>query len=175
LLSMLGFMLTPTKGRLVVLDREISTTSASERAALRRSRIGFVFQSFRLLDSLSVIDNVRLPMVLAGVPGRESAERAAALLEALRMQHHAEFPPARLSGGEKQRVAIARALANNPDLVLADEPTGNLDSQSGRNAMEMLITRARSDRCTTVIVSHDPRIRDLADRVMRMEDGRLCE
>ncbi len=175
LLSMLGCLLRPTSGRLIVFDRDLTTTSAPEMAALRRAKIGFVFQSYRLLDCLSVIENVRLAMVLAGVPAREAGARAAARLADLGILHRAEFPPARLSGGEKQRVAIARALANEPRLILADEPTGNLDSQSGRTVMEVLSDRARAASSALVIVSHDPRIRDLADRVLTMEDGRLRE
>ena len=175
LLSMLGCLLRPTSGRLVVFDRDLSTTPASELAALRRTKIGFVFQSYRLLDCLSVIENVRLAMVLAGVPAREAGARAEARLADLGILHRAKFPPSRLSGGEKQRVAMARALANEPRLILADEPTGNLDSQSGRTVMEVLSTRARAAGSALVIVSHDPRIRDLADRVLTMEDGRLRE
>jgi len=175
LLSMIGCLLRPTSGRLVVFDRDLSTTPASELAALRRTKIGFVFQSYRLLDCLSVSENVRLAMVLAGVPAREAGARAEARLADLGILHRAKFPPSRLSGGEKQRVAIARALANGPRLILADEPTGNLDSKSGRTVMEVLSTRARAAGSALVIVSHDPRIRDLADRVLTMEDGRLRE
>ncbi len=175
LLSMLGCLLRPTSGHLVILDRDVSLTSTIELERLRRDHLGFVFQAFRLLDGLSVVENVELPMILRRDGRFEARNRALQLLESLGVQHRADYAVTRLSGGERQRVAIARALANDPEIILADEPTGNLDSRGGREAIELLSSLARRDGRSVVIVSHDPRIERYADRVLRMEDGTIKE
>ena len=175
LLSMLGCLLRPTSGHLVILDRDVSLTSTIELERLRRDHLGFVFQAFRLLDGLSVVENVELPMILRRDGRFEARNRALQLLESLGVQHRADYAVTRLSGGERQRVAIARALANDPEIILADEPTGNLDSRGGREAIELLSSLARRDGRSVVIVSHDPRIERYADRGLRMEDGTIKE
>jgi len=171
LLSMLGCLLKPNAGTIRICGRDVTVLDQRELADFRLRHIGFVFQNFRLLDSLSVMENVELPLNLAGIRRPESRERARAALEELKISHRARFYPNVLSGGERQRAAIARALVNDPGIVLADEPTGSLDSVAGRAAMEYLSEAARKSGKAVVIVGHDERIRSFADRVITMEDG----
>jgi len=173
LLSMLGCLLSPHSGTIRICGREVSELSAGELADFRLRHVGFIFQNFRLLDSLTVHENVELSLVLAGIRRPASRERAAAALEELSMSHRAGFFPKTLSGGEKQRVAVARALVTDPDVILADEPTGSLDSNAGQAAVLLLRQAAQKRGKTVVIVSHDERIRRFADRVISMEDGRI--
>lgn len=173
LLSMLGCLLRPHSGTIRICGREVSGMSPRELADFRLRHIGFIFQNFRLLDSLTVQENVELSLVLAGIRRPASRERAAAALEELSMSHRARFFPKTLSGGEKQRVAVARALITDPDVILADEPTGSLDSNAGQAAVLLLRQAARKRGKTVVIVSHDERIRRFADRIISMEDGRV--
>jgi putative ABC transport system ATP-binding protein len=168
LLSMLGGLVRPTRGSVRVDGRALEEMSASELEDFRLRRVGFVFQAFRLIDALSVRENVQLVLDLAG-----SREDAGAILERTGASHLAKRNTRALSGGEKQRVAIARALANDPAIVLADEPTGSLDSSAGEAAIALLRDAARADRRAVVIVSHDPRIVPHADRVIAMLDGRV--
>ena len=168
LLSMLGGLVRPTGGSVRVDGRALHELSARELELFRLHRVGFVFQSFRLIDALSVRENVQLVLDLAG------AERSAdAVLEKVDALHLATRRTGALSGGEKQRVAIARALANDPAILLADEPTGSLDSAAGESAIALLHDAARNDGRAVVIVSHDTRIAQHADRVVRMLDGRI--
>jgi putative ABC transport system ATP-binding protein len=175
LLSMFGCLLLPTSGTLTVLGRSVRKSRPAELGLFRRQKLGFVFQAFRLLDGLTVLENVELPLYLNGCNRRETRKRARALLARLGIARKESVRASRLSGGEKQRVAIARALANEPQLILADEPTGNLDSHGGQEVIELLTTSAAASGTTVVIVSHDQRIERFADRVIRMEDGRLQE
>ncbi|HEX7706073.1 MAG TPA: ABC transporter ATP-binding protein [Thermoanaerobaculia bacterium] len=170
LLSMLGGLVRPTSGRIVAGGRALHELSDRELADFRLRHAGFVFQGFRLLDELSVRENVQLVIELAGISSnpREAAEAA---LDSVGALHLAERSPRVLSGGEKQRVAIARALANRPMLILADEPTGSLDSVAGEATIALLESAARTDGRGVVIVSHDSRIARHADRVVEMEDG----
>ena len=138
---------------------------------VRLQRIGFIFQDFNLLSSLSCLDNVALVVQLTGVSRRAARQRARQLLEQLGMGHRLSFRPEKLSGGEKQRIAIARALVNEPDIILADEPTANLDSHHGHETMRLLRRIAKEENRSVVIVSHDQRIKDIADRVLWLEDG----
>lgn len=173
LLSMLGCVLAPSRGSLTVCGREVTTLPAVELARVRLRRLGFVFQTFRLVDALTAAENVEVPLNLAGLRRPRSRERARQLLEEVGLAARADFLPRALSAGERQRAAVARALALKPDLLLADEPTGSLDSVAGARVLDLLVRAAREREAAVLIVSHDPAIRPRADRVMRMEDGRL--
>jgi putative ABC transport system ATP-binding protein len=140
---------------------------------VRLRRIGFIFQDFNLLSALSCLDNVAIVAQLGGLSGKEARQRSRQLLEQLGLGHRLNFLPEKLSGGEKQRVAIARALVNQPDLILADEPTANLDSHHGHETMRLLRWIAREENRSVIIVSHDQRIKDIADRVLWLEDGQF--
>ncbi len=173
LLSMLGAMLRPTSGRVLVDGTDLTALPEKRLPDFRARRFGFVFQDFNLLANLTARENVQLPMDLAGVPRGESRERASRILSALGLRERLEFLPEKLSGGEKQRVSIARALANRPRVLLADEPTANLDSRMGKAVAGVFRRLARAGRTAVLMVSHDSRIVDAADRVLLMEDGRL--
>jgi len=175
LLSMLGCMIAPSRGSLSILGENVTLLSQRRLTVFRIKNIGFVFQTFRLLDALTVLENVELPMNLAGMGRSDSLRKARSLLDEFDLLHRSGFLPRALSGGEKQRVAVARAFANDPSVILADEPTGSLDSRSGRVAVESLCSAARRCQSTVLIVSHDARIVPVADRVFEMEDGRLTE
>jgi len=171
LLSMMGALLKPTTGSIRLGGAELSSLSEGSLPDLRLHHFGFVFQDFHLLSALTVAENVSLVAQLAGATGRDARARAAELLTGLGLGERLDFLPEKLSGGEKQRVAIARALVNDPALIFADEPTANLDSKIGREIMRLLRRIAKEQRRSVVIVSHDQRIRDIADRVLWLEDG----
>ena len=173
LLSMLGGLLRPTGGRIRVAGEEITALSQAELAAVRQRLVGFVFQSFNLLDNLTAAENVEIVQQIAKQPKGEAKQRARELLSAFGLSERMDFRAASLSGGEKQRVSIARALANDPRIILADEPTANLDSKHGKDVMVLLQQIARDDGRAVVVVSHDHRIREVADRVLWLEDGHL--
>lgn len=176
LLSMAGLLLKPTSG--VVSVNGVLTSALNQRqlAQLRLRSIGFVFQAYNLIASLSARENVELVMNMAGTNGAKAPQRSLELLSLLGLEQRADHLPADLSGGQKQRVAIARALANDPPLILADEPTGNLDSKTGREVMELLCCGLGRDQGRSiVIVTHDHRLREIADRVLWLEDGQLQE
>jgi putative ABC transport system ATP-binding protein len=174
LLSIAGCLLQPSAGRVEVMGHDITALRERELPRIRIRHIGFVFQSFNLLDPLSAEENVRIALNLAGVRGGEALERATDLLDQLGLRHTRHRRPSQLSAGERQRVAIARALANRPSVVLADEPTANLDSRSGLRVMELLSSAVRrGEGQALVVVTHDQRLLDVADRVLWMEDGRL--
>lgn len=176
LLSMAGLLLGPSRGDVLVKGRNVSGLGQRERAALRLRTIGFVFQSYNLLGALTARENVEVVLNMAGVNGPAARERASGLLQLLGLGERMHHKPADLSGGEKQRVAIARALANDPPLILADEPTGNLDSKTGREVMELLCCGLGRDQGRAiVVVTHDHRLREIADRVLWLEDGRLTK
>lgn len=175
LLMIAGGLMRPTAGRVVIGGQDLQTLSDHKVSLLRRRMVGFVFQSFNLLSALSARENVEVVLDLAGVPSREAASRAARLLAALDVSARSAHKPAQLSGGEAQRVAIARALANEPSILFADEPTGNLDSQRGREVMELLRDIAKKEGRTVIVASHDLRLREVADRVLWMQDGRVRE
>ena len=176
LLSIAGLLLRPSGGSIRMNGVDVTTMDERSLSALRLRQIGFVFQAYNLLAALSALENVELVLNMAGVKGKTARNRAAELLTTLGLGHRWHPLPANLSGGEKQRVAIARALANEPALILADEPTGNLDSKIGREVMELLCCGIGRDQGRgVVIVTHDQRLRDIADRVFWMEDGRLIE
>ncbi len=173
LLSIMGCLLRPTHGEVFIEERDVNRLSDRELSRLRREQIGFVFQSFNLLGFLTVRKNVEVVLNLAGVRGRQARERATEVLCQVGLDHRLDFLPRNLSGGEKQRVSIARALANSPRMILADEPTGNLDSNTGRIVVELMTRLARQRDSGVVIVTHDNRIMDVADRVLHLSDGSL--
>jgi len=172
LLHIVGCLDRPTRGRYALEGREVGALSEEERSLIRRHRIGFVFQFFHLLPRLSALANVELPMLFAGTPAEERRERAAQALKSVGLSHRAEHRPDQLSGGECQRVAIARAVVMNPAVLLADEPTGNLDRAAAAEVME-LIESMNGRGLTLVVVTHDPAIAERARRVIRMDDGAI--
>jgi putative ABC transport system ATP-binding protein len=171
LLSMLGAMLRPSAGRIIIDGVDLATLSESRLPAFRARRFGFVFQDFNLLSALSVRENVEYAFNLAGVTGRPARQRATALLSDFGLGERLDFRPHKLSGGEKQRVALARALANEPAVILADEPTANLDSRIGHQIATLLRHTADEAGRSVVIVSHDDRLKQIADRILWLEDG----
>ena len=171
LLSMMGALLKPTEGTIHLDGTVISALSENRLPVIRLRQFGFIFQDFNLLSALSVLENVAIVAELAGLRGRAAREKARALLTDLGLGERLDFLPEKLSGGEKQRVAIARALINDPTLILADEPTANLDSKIGHEIMRLLRRIAKEQGRSVIIVSHDQRIRDIADRVLWLEDG----
>jgi len=173
LLTMIGGLLRPTSGHVYIDGVDIAALKASELPRVRRHHVGFVFQTFNLLESLSVQENVEVALNVAGVRGHEARERARRLLVEAGLEGRLDFKARDLSGGEKQRVSIARALANEPRLLLADEPTANLDSRHGHEVMQLLHDLTKNQGRTAVVVSHDARLRDVADTVLWLEDGRL--
>lgn len=173
LLTILGGLLQPTSGSVFIDGTEITTLRESDLTPVRRSKVGFVFQSFNLWESLSVLENVELVLNMAGVNGHRAQARARGLLEERGLGPRLGFRTRDLSGGEKQRVSVARALANEPRLLLADEPTANLDSKHGHDVMLLLRSITDSGDRAVVVVSHDQRIREVAHRVLWLEDGRI--
>jgi putative ABC transport system ATP-binding protein len=173
LLNILGGIDAPTAGRVIIDGTDV--TGASDRAMvmLRRGLIGIVFQFFNLMPTLTVLENVTLPAELAGRAESDARERGLALLEQVGMAHRAAHRPHELSGGEMQRTAIARSLVNRPKLLLADEPTGNLDSKNGAMILEILERLARDEGATLLIATHDHAVASIADRVVEMKDGRV--
>ena len=174
LLTMLGGLLRPTSGTIAVDGHELTSMSESQLPELRAHSFGFIFQDFNLMPSLSARENVEIALNIAGRHGASAHDRATELLNRLGLGERMDFLPEQLSGGEKQRVAIARALANEPALILADEPTANLDSRHGREVMRELRRIAKEEGRSVVIVSHDERLKEIADRVLWLEDGRFA-
>jgi len=174
LLLMLGGMLSPTAGRVLLEGRSIYDLSCNQRAGLRKQKVGFVFQTFNLVTYLSALENVKIPLYLAGQDDRAQAERATALLKRVGLADRLHHKPCELSVGQQQRVALARMLANDPAVVLADEPTGNLDPETSRHVMEFLEEINREGR-TIVMVTHDPRAAARAKRTLRLADGVIQE
>lgn len=173
LITMAGLLLRPSSGSIFIDGEDAVNLPEHKRRLLRLHKIGFVFQSFNLLANLTAMENVLVPLGLAGMKKDIAKKKALGLLQAFDLSHRASFSPDRLSGGEKQRVSIARSLANDPKLILADEPTANLDSQRGREVMRLLKAVAKNMGKTVVIVSHDQRLMEIADTVLWMEDGRF--
>lgn len=174
-LSIAGALLSPTKGRIIIGDKEVGKQSSKQMNKIRLDNIGFIFQSSNLIPYLTVRDQLLLISKLAGNPKRVSEERADDLLKRLGLAHRADSYPESLSGGERQRVAIARAWMNDPELILADEPTASLDSERGRSVVQMLADEVKLRQKAAVMVTHDKRMLDLCDRVVYIEDGKLSE
>jgi ABC-type lipoprotein export system ATPase subunit len=173
LLSLLSGLERPTRGKVVLDGREITASSENELALFRRDNVGFIFQSFNLIPTLSAWENVALPLFPMKMTDEKRRERATAILERMEMGHRTEHRPATLSGGEKQRVAIARALINNPKILFADEPTGNLDSATGETIMAILDKLHRTEGVAILMVTHEADLARQADRVVRMKDGEM--
>lgn len=173
LLSILAGLLTPTAGSVYLLGQDITSMSSRQLARFRRDNIGFIFQGFNLFPALTAAENIEVVLNIKGVRGARARYQAQALLEEVGLGLQANQKPRDLSGGQKQRVAIARALADNPPLIMADEPTAALDSQSGHTVIELLRRLAKEGGATVLMVTHDPRIVDAADRVTYLEDGML--
>ena len=173
LLHLLGGLDTPTDGEVFVDGVSLASMSDRERTLLRRTRIGFVFQFFNLIPVLTAYENIELPGVIDGMAARDRSARVNELLGLVGLGDRADHVPARLSGGEQQRVALARALLHRPALLLADEPTGNLDRASGDQVMDLLCLANESMGQTVVLVTHDPAVAARADRVLRLDDGRV--
>lgn len=173
LLSILAGLMTPTTGTVSLLGEEITKMSRAKLAQFRLHNIGFIFQNFNLFPALTAAENVEVVLNIKGVRGQKARKMAQGLLEQVGLGDKTQQKPSDLSGGQKQRVAIARALAGNPQLIMADEPTAALDSYSGHAVIELLRNLAKEECCTVLMVTHDPRIIDVADQVAYLEDGQL--
>lgn len=174
LLSLLGALDSPTSGSIVVGDKDVTKMRDHELISYRGKSIGFVFQSYNLVPSLTALENVMLPMEFAKVPKKQRIERARELLKEVGLESdQMDRKPGRLSGGQQQRVAIARALANKPKLILADEPTGNLDSATGKMIFDLLHSLSRKESTTIIVVTHDLEIAGKTDRTFKLDDGKL--
>ena len=174
LLGVLGLLDNPTEGTYLLDGRDVSNLKENERTDLRKGVIGFVFQSFNLIDELNVFENIELPLLYMGVPAKERRQRVEAVMDRMAISHRRKHFPAQLSGGQQQRVAIARAVLANPKLILADEPTGNLDSKNGKEVMNLLSELHRKGT-TIVMVTHSQHDASYADRIIRLYDGEIVE
>lgn len=174
LMNMLGCLDVPTKGTYTLDGYDVGSKTDDELAAIRNEKIGFVFQGFNLLPKLSALENVELPLIYQGVPARERRERARKALESVGLGERVDHKPTELSGGQQQRVAIARALVTNPPIILGDEPTGNLDSKSGKEVMEIFKELHKKGN-TIILITHDSGVAAQAERIVRIQDGKLYE
>ncbi len=174
LLAIMGLLDSPTDGQYTLKDEPVASIGVSERARIRNREIGFIFQSFNLIGDLTVYENVELPLTYRNMPSSERKKLAREALERVGMSHRMKHYPSQLSGGQQQRVAVARALAGHPSILLADEPTGNLDSANGEAVMSLL-TELHKDGATICMVTHDPRYAACADRQITLFDGRIVE
>lgn len=172
LMNLIGCLDTPTSGTILLDNTDISTMSEKELARIRNEKIGFVFQQFNLLSKISIMDNVMTPLLYAGIPLKERKERALEALEKVGLADRIKHKPSELSGGQRQRAAIARALVNNPSLILADEPTGALDTETGHKILNLFSEIHREGR-TVVLVTHDPEIGEFCPRSIKIKDGSL--
>ena len=170
LMNLIGCLDRPTSGRILIGGEDVSMLSETDLARIRGERVGFVFQTFNLISRLTALKNVELPMVYQDIPRGARLKRAAKLLEMLGLTDRADHKPSELSGGQRQRVAIARALANEPDILLADEPTGNLDSKTGEEIMQ-IFKELHSEGRTIIMVTHDQGLAENCDRIIRLKDG----
>ncbi len=172
LLNILGLLDNPSSGSYELMGQEVAQLKERDRTKFRKGNIGFVFQSFNLIDELNVFENVELPLKYLNMSASERKQRVTAMLKRMNISHRAQHFPQQLSGGQQQRVAIARAVISNPNLVLADEPTGNLDSKNGKEVMDLL-TELNSEGTTIVMVTHSPKDASMAQRTINLFDGRI--
>ena len=173
LLNLMGAIDKPTSGRIFIDGRDVTTLGEGELTKLRRHKIGFIFQFYNLIPALTALENVELPMLTAGVSRKDASKRASQLLETVGLAERVGHLPDELSGGEQQRVAIARALANKPSVILADEPTGDLDTKTGIEVVKILYDTSKKENATVIVVTHDPMITEKADRILHMRDGNI--
>ncbi|MCB0584607.1 MAG: ABC transporter ATP-binding protein [Phaeodactylibacter sp.] len=172
LLNILGLIDNPSGGEYQFLDKEVSRFSERQRSQLRKNNIGFIFQSFNLIDELTVFENVELPLIYTRVSSSERRKRVEEVLEKMNMMHRRNHFPQQLSGGQQQRVAVARAIVNNPKLILADEPTGNLDSANGNDVMKTLV-HLNNEGATIIMVTHSQYCAEFGNRIIRLLDGQV--
>lgn len=175
LMYLLGLLDIPTKGKIFLEGKDVSHFSENQLAQIRGKKIGFVFQQFNLLQNLSALENVIMPMTFQGVAEQERRKRAEELLKAFNVGKRSKHKPMELSGGEQQRVAIARSLANDPEIIIADEPTGNLDSTTGKIIMDALADLHKKEKKTIIVVTHDPTIADYSENVIHLKDGQIVK
>ena len=174
LLNIMGLLDTPTEGTYMLNGKDVSQLSERERTNIRKGTIGFVFQSFNLIDDLDVYENVELPLLYMGVPAKERKKRVTEMLDRMAMSHRRGHFPCQLSGGQQQRVAVARAVVSNPKIILADEPTGNLDSKNSKEVMDLLL-QLHEQGTTIVMVTHSQHNASFADRIINLFDGQIVE
>ncbi len=173
LLNLIGTLDKPTSGKIYIDGEDITIKSEKELTLLRRKKIGFVFQFYNLIPVLTAYENVELPLLISGVPKKEREKRVRKLLEMVGLEDRMNHRPDELSGGEQQRVAIARALVNNPSIILADEPTGDLDTETGLMVVQLMRKLAKEEDSTVIMVTHDPQISEIADRIIYLRDGKI--
>lgn len=174
LMYLLGLLDTPTRGKIFLNGEDASTFSEDELAQIRGRKIGFIFQQFNLLQNLTALENVMLPMVFQGVDEERRKEKAKSLLESVNLGKRITHKPTEMSGGEQQRIAIARALINDPEILIADEPTGNLDSSTGKTVMEILTKLHKEHGKTIIVVTHDPNIAHYSQNIIHIQDGKIA-
>lgn len=175
LMNILGCLDVPTSGKYLIEGQDVSNMGPDQLAHIRNKKIGFVFQKFNLLQDMTAVENVSLPQLYAGKTEKEARERSLYLLEMVELSHRSSHFPTELSGGEQQRVAVARALANNPSIILADEPTGNLDSATGEKILQMFKKLNKEQGATIIIITHDQGVAEQTNRMVRLFDGKIIE
>jgi putative ABC transport system ATP-binding protein len=173
LMYLLGLLDMPSKGKIYLSGQDVSDFSEDRLAEVRGKKIGFIFQQFNLLQNLTALENVMLPMIFQGVPENKRRDRAMQLLESVNLKSRVGHKPTEMSGGEQQRIAIARSLVNDPEILIADEPTGNLDSTTGKTVMEILTKLHKEQKKTIVVVTHDPTIAHYSQNVIHIQDGQI--
>lgn len=175
LMYLLGLLDTPSKGKIYLEGKDVSSFSEDKLAQVRGKKIGFIFQQFNLLHNLSALENVTLPMTFQGILAEKRVEKAKALLESVNLGNRIHHRPKEMSGGEQQRIAIARSIANDPEIIIADEPTGNLDSHTGKMVMEILTKLHREQKKTIIVVTHDPTIAHYSQNIIHIQDGEIVK